>query len=1855
MSITERTTAMANLKKKRGFTKGSITRMRKRLLELEAAPNSPGVLDHITQMLKRIKTWDDDFHDIHRDLIEYIDTDDVEEMEREDDVMGRHEETVDNLTIRLQQLAAKVKPPPKSIDPSTAIAKRLGHLKRELSDVEHTLSAISEDHDDPHFLQQHLEQLSDHKEELSKLFGELVILDLEDEHELMTLHAELKKLRFDCAHRALCLLNPTSAHAESITSIESAGELTAKLPRLSIPTFDGDILKWPTFWSQFEVSVHNHAKLTEAEKLAYLRQALQEGPASQTIEGLSTLGNKYSEAIKCLKERFDQPREVHQLHVKALLDLPRMRDNSGKEVRRVHDTSKQHIRALVSLGYDLEPAFMTALIQTKLDPATSFEWKKHSSEKAREVPHYDEILHFLDMTARASSEAVMTKKEVTSGKKYTHSPRPVTSHAATANNNAHCILCPKEKHPLYGCSKFKALSQEEKRSLLKRNQMCFNCLRSGHYLSQCESSHRCKRCQKPHHTLLHMDSTSSTVVSSNVTPQDLSPTVVSNTAVRLCSGTTLLMTCKLIVYAPDGSITEARALLDNGSSASFVSERLAQVLRLPRHKQSMQLSGITGTPLASPPHVTNFKISPVHCTGRKIHIAAIVVPKVTRELPVHTIPLDPSWTHLSKLKLADPSFGQPGRIDVLLGVDVFLSILRQGRRTGPAGAPVAMETEFGWVLGGSVSPVPVSDHVSYHVTACYASIVQDDDILRRFWELEEPPKTTVPFTLEEKNVMHHFKQNHTRTSEGRFVVPLPRRVDTGHIGETRSQAVRRFLSLESSLHKKGKFSQVDQVIQEYLYLQHAEPVPAEDLKKEPSQVFYLPMQVVYKASSSTTKVRAVFDASAKSSTGVSLNDTLLIGPTVHSTLVEVLLRFRTHKIALTTDISKMYRAIQLAPIDKDYHRFVWRNHPDQKLIDYRMTRATFGVSASCFAANMSVRQNAADYSHLYPLAAHVAETSFYVDDCLTGADSCQSAVSLRERLQELFNLGCFTLRKWNSSDPAVLETVPPDLRDPESVLSLPESDQALPKTLGIQWNAKTDCFHVCIAKASPPSYITKRELASDIAKVFDALGWIAPATITMKILLQKTWESKVGWDDLVPEDIRDTWSRWRSEIHLLADKAIPRCYFPKRSKNASIELHGFGDASEVAYGAVVYLRSVDTTGAIHISLVISKTKVAPLKRQTIPRLELCGAVLVANLLDLTRQALDVPISKTFAWTDSTIVLCWLSGSPKRFKTFVGNRISEILDKIPPDRWNHVASEQNPADCASRGLLPSELLEHQLWWTGPPWLWLFSTQWPVQDRPCVELPSEERLTCLATISLTQGPVIEFRRFSSFLKLTRVLGWVLRFISQARKQLTNRPAQGCQNHLVPFTVEELAKSESILIKQAQSEMFMEEITRLKEGRLLQRSSNLVSLLPFLDEEGVLRVGGRLQRANLPWSRKHPYILHGSHPLARLIIRAEHLKLLHAGPSLVNSSLSTRIHLIGAKNAIHSVTKGCIICRRISAKTQAPQMGQLPPERVNPGSIFDKTGVDYAGPLLLKLGHTRKPTVVKAYICLFISLAVKAVHLEAVSELTTEAFIAALRRFVSRRGCPSLIISDNGTNFIGAHKELEKLWKFLNMSSTSSAVADCCSSMGIQWKFIPERSPHFGGLWEAAVKSTKNHLRRVVGDVKLTFEELTTILTQIEACLNSRPLVAICSDPDRPEVLTPGHFLIGKPLCSIPDPKSAKKSITLLKRWELCQNLTQHFWERWSSDYLRTLNKAYKWQNPGRNLKIGDMVVLKEDGAFRNKWPLGRIIQTYPGKDGHVRVALVKTAVGTYRRPVVKLAPLLGCFEKTSGLGRRDVEDP
>ena len=468
-------------------------------------------------------------------------------------------------------------------------------------------------------------------------------------------------------------------------------------------------------------------------------------------------------------------------------------------------------------------------------------------------------------------------------------------------------------------------------------------------------------------------------------------------------------------------------------------------------------------------------------------------------------------------------------------------------------------------------------------------------------------------------VVRHFETSHSRSPDGKFIVPLPQDPSAKSIGESRSQAVRRFLSLERSLNAKGRFKKLDDVIQEYFDLGHAEEVLTADMEKPIEETFYLPIHAVYKDASTTTKVRAVFDASAKLSTGVSLNDTLLVGPTIHPPLIDVLLLFRSYLGTLTADVSKMYRAVKLTESDRDLHSFVWRSDSNALLKDYRMTRVTFGVSASSFAANMAVKQNTTEYAQEFPLAADVIRKCFYVDDCLTGADDPNSGLILQQQLADLFARGGFLLRKWNSSDPSVLEKIPQELRDTNHTQTISEVNEYT-KTLGIEWNISADGFRLTIA-FSQDTTITKRRMVSDVAKVFDVMGWFSPAIIKMKILLQRLWEIKLDWDDPIPEHIYQDWFQWRSELPLLMTVRIPRCYSPSKETIVSTQLHGFSDASEEAYAGVVYLRIEYSTKRVHTSLVISKTKVYPIKRLSIPRLELCGAQTLTRLLQRTMKIL----------------------------------------------------------------------------------------------------------------------------------------------------------------------------------------------------------------------------------------------------------------------------------------------------------------------------------------------------------------------------------------------------------------------------------------------------------------------------------------------------------------------------------------------------------------------------------------------------------------------------------------------------------
>ena len=1113
--------------------------------------------------------------------------------------------------------------------------------------------------------------------------------------------------------------------------------------------------------------------------------------------------------------------------------------------------------------------------------------------------------------------------------------------------------------------------------------------------------------------------------------------------------------------------------------------------------------------------------------------------------------------------------------------------------------------------------------------------------------LEEVPKAKQPVTPINKLVLQDYNRHLQRDEDGNFIVRLPFKPDVTPLGKTRPQALKRFLSLERRLHQSNEHDDYSKVVREYITSGHAERVPDQDLNKLPSQSFYLAHHAVYK-DSTTTPLRVVFDGSMKSSSGVSLNERLLVGPTVHPPLNDVLIRFRQHPYVVTTDVSKMYRAVHIAPEDRDYHRFLWREKATDPIIDYRMKRVTFGIASAAFLATNSILHLAETHESELPLATTAVKESFYVDDGLISTPTEEQAILVHQELQNLFSKGGFKLRKWDSNSSKVVQAIPLEIRSARATSSLPGSNEFI-KTLGIEYNCHQDYFRFSTTDlAIKESKLTKRTVLSDSAKIFDPLGLISCVTIVVKIIFQRLWQQGIGWDDPLPHDILQDWLKWREQLPTISSLKIPRCYSSAVDGNiVSRQLIGFSDASEKAYCGIVYMRSVDTAGGVHVSLIESKTKVAPIKKATLPRLELCGAHLLAQLLKHVQDVLNIPTEDLYAFTDSTIVLYWIYGSSQRFKTFEANRIAEIQDYVPPEKWKHVGSEDNPADAGSRGILPEEIHNHHLWWSGPSWLkkhpsnWTFKLAAPLslsmlassgirKEDLNLKENKEEIVLLTASSSSEDKPVIDINKFSTLVRLVRVTAWVFRVATGS--------------HLftcTPLSASELTRAETFLIKKAQADMFPEVIQALQKNKPLYKSNKLQPLNPFLDSDGLLRVGGRLSQSTKDYQARHPAILAGNHHLVQLIIQGEHKRLCHGGPKLVLGSLQDRFHIVGARGIVRKYIRQCITCLRVSPKITNQLMGQLPADRVRATYVNDKVSVDYAGPLSIKIGSTRKPVYKKAYIAVFVCLETKACHLELISDLTAEAFIATLRRFVARRGKPSVIRSDNATCFTRANKDLKELFELLRQQSTQDSLANLCSSQGIQWKFSPPTGPHHGSVWENGVKACKHHLRRIVGETKLNFEEMTTVLCQIESCLNSRPLAHTLdsNDDDGITTLTPGHFLIGRPLEAIPDyPHSTNRPTSLLKRWQLCQSLVNHFWKRWSTEYLQCLQRFNKWKFQNRNFAVGDIVLSKDDRLPPCQWALARITRVHPGPDQRVRVVSVKTARGIYVRPITKICLLL-----------------
>nr|CAH7767395.1 unnamed protein product [Callosobruchus chinensis] len=858
-----------------------------------------------------------------------------------------------------------------------------------------------------------------------------------------------------------------------------------------------------------------------------------------------------------------------------------------------------------------------------------------------------------------------------------------------------------------------------------------------------------------------------------------------------------------------------------------------------------------------------------------------------------------------------------------------------------------------------------------------------------------------------------------------------------------------------------------------------------------------------------------------------------------------------------------------------------------------------------------------------PEASEIIMNCFYVDDMLMGANNLKDAVQLGKRVFDILKSAGFTLRKWSSNNDEILHEMDVTTSNNDSILI---NDMECFKALGLTWNKRNDTFNFEVSICGNDQKVTKRLILSIISQLFDPMGLISPCVIIGKVLIQKLWLEKIDWDSPVSEELKIEWLKLRNNLAELNKLKIDRQVVCDEA--VKIELHGFSDASAEAYGAAVYVRSVDINGKIHVCLLCAKSRIAPLKTISIPRLELCGAVILAKLVDKVINSCKIDFDKVYCWTDSTVVLGWLKTIPNLLKTFVANRVSEIqtLESQNCCQWRHVPTKSNPADILSRGMYPNELGMNRLWWKGPMFLLNEESDWPEIKQKSCNLPEvKEKSNTLFAFSTGSFP---FDNFSSLMRLKRVVAYMLRFAKNAANN--ENQSKGL------LTLDEIENGFLCLIRCAQRECFSQEIFDLLSKNKISKKSKLLMLNPFLDENNVLRVGGRLKNSMYSYDKKHPIILSSKHHLSKLIFEREHLKFYHIGPQALLASTREKFWVIGGKSLAKYVIKKCITCFRHNAKILNPIMGNLPKARFDGQYPFEITGIDYGGPLLIKDKKGRGAKLTKCYICLFVCFCTKAVHIEVVTDLSTESFILTLRRFIARRGKPRQIWSDNGRNFVGANSELKALGNFLVKGK--DALSDSFRNEEIYWQFIPAHSPHFGGLWEAGIKSVKFHLKRVMGEHHFTFEELYTVLVQIEAILNSRPMSPLSTNPNDLLPLTPAHFLLGRNVNQLPDPDLTHIKPSKLSHFQKIQSIKQQFWKRWNLEYVSELQLRKKWTvHDDRKLEPGILVLIKQDGLPPMKWKLGRVISVSSDGEGVSRVARLKTDTGETQRAFSKLCPL------------------
>ncbi len=1670
---------------------------------------------------------------------------------------------------------------------------------------------------------------------------------------------------------------PVSNHQASATTLHAPGYIKASvpfsptvyspqpspellfasaygIPRPTLPVFEsGAESDFALFKLAFDNLLSNHHHISEQYKYHVLLSHLKLSSAHQLAKSFMYHPQPYTAALQALQDKYGQPRQLVQSELGAILSTPPLKLGDAN----AFDSFALSVQSLVGMlrtlegqnGYELFCGSHVDRLLSKLPPAYRDSFVEYclsrgilqtGTDKTYTLPDFADWLQNKSQAKRISSRAAAMFQSETlktpgraRGAPYSREqPRPVlltresvaktpgsTAPKSSSKPQPYCPHCDNRDHYLNYCEPFKKLTTSQIVAWIKDSKRCWRCGRF-HAVESCNLKRPCRICKELHLTVLHdsiKDTTNAVLIVS-----------LPSTRVYLDrpNRTPRVMLKVVKVLLHNGNHTmEAHAILDDGSERTIVLFPVVQQLKLTCTPELLHLQTVRQSHTELEGSSVSFEVSAVTKPMQRFTIPNAFT-ATGLSLAEHNYPvaaLQRAYRHLRDLPLPPVDRVKPL---LLIGSDMpHLLMPIQPVCRGPDGGPIAIRSQLGWSLQGPMSPKQPSR--CYQQCLHITTTPPHDDLIRhveRLWQVDTLPynERMVTRSKQDKDALAMLQNATTRVNiDGvqRYATPLLRRMPMTMFHADKEAVLPSLRSTERRLARDLKLAKAYCAeIRKLESAGYVAKITTEEAHST-SESWFIPHHIVHH----NGKDRIVFNCSFQHQ-GKSLNSQLLPGPMLGPSLLGVLLRFRQHTVAVSGDIKSMFHQVRLLAKDKPVLRFLWRNMcRDQEPEIYEWQVLPFGTTCSPCCAIYALQRSAQEHQNDQVSLVNIVENCFYVDNCLHSTSNSDEAKELVDGLRQLLSEGGFDIRQWACNIPSIIEHLPAEARSANSELWLTKASTDLQEpTLGLRWDCLSDTLGYNL-RSTEPLEPTMRNVYKTLASQYDPLGYIIPFTTRAKVLIQDLWKQNLGWDDpITPLQLKEKWLTWIREIPNLLLLQLPRPYAPACADYPSAirELHIFCDASERAYGSVAYLRTTDEQGHIHVAFILARSRVAPRKCLSVPRLELSAALTGAQLAKVIQTELSLNLHTVTLWSDSTTVLNWLTSESCRYKVFVGTRIAEIQILTDTAEWRYIDSAHNPADHLTRGLTLTQLASPHQWSSGPDFLLQPSDQWP--STPVTEVESEiselRKTAFIATVTVSNQSLLDPNQFHTWLELVEA---TVRSIHGAATADSDSSLQA----------DVYVEAEKLILAQAQQDSFPLEVQALKTGQPIPATSLLASLAPEYDKDtGLIRVGGRLRRASdLDLDAIHPILLDPGHSTTKLLIKETDRRLLHPGSERVLAELRRQYWILRGREAIRKHQRNCQDCQFWRAKPEVPQMADLPSCRLQLHQPpFYSTGVDCFGPFSVKVGRRHE----KRWGILYKCMTTRCVHLDLLEHLDTDAFLLSLRRFIARRGKPMELLCDNGTNFVGGDGELRDTF-----DGMAPKLQELLAPQKIRFRYNPPNAPHFGGTWEREVKSVKTALRVILREQTVPEPVLQTLLVEVEGILNAKPLGYVSSDVADMDPVTPNLLLMGRRDASLPQVLFDSTNLLGRRRWRHSQVLADHFWTAFIRDYLPSLQDRHKWRKDGKELTVGQVVLIVDPQLPRALWPVGTVTETLAGPDGKIRTVCVRVNEKSYTRPVVRLIPL------------------